>query len=87
MDHPLVIHIPLTVISETEPIKLKVVETGGGGPVYPVYHGPTVVTPKVRESTELETRNKVVQANIVVEEIPYFETSNPKGLTFIIGGN
>lgn len=85
MPSPLEIHIPLRIV-EDPVIKLKVSE-GGGGPVYPVYHGPTVVTPKVRESTELETRNKVVQANIVVEEIPYFETSNPKGLTFIIGGN
>lgn len=85
MDHPLVIHIPLTVISETEPIKLKVVETGGG--MLPVYQGETRITPKCYEDIELETARKTVLENIVVEEIPYYETSNVKGTTFIVGGN
>ena len=80
---PLEIHIPLKVNIEV-PIKLTVSE--GGGSSYPVYTGETVVTPKAHESTELETKNKVVLDNIVVEEIPYYETSNPKGTTFIIGG-
>ena len=58
MDHPLVIHIPLSVISETEPIKLKVIETGGSA--YPVYHGETRITPKCYEDIELETARKTV---------------------------
>ncbi len=81
---PLEIHIPLKVNIEV-PIKLTVSE--GGGSVYPVYTGETTVTPKVKESIELETKNKVVLDNIVVEEIPYYETSNIKGTTFIVGGN
>lgn len=81
---PLEIHIPLTVQVDV-PIKLTVHE--GGGSAYPVYTGETTVTPKVHESTELETKNKVVLDNIVVNEIPYYETSNIKGTTFIVGGN
>lgn len=80
---PLEIHIPLRV-REEEQIHLTVRE--GGGSEYPYYTGETVVTPKVHESTELETASKVVLQNIVVEEIPYYETSNVKGKTFVIGG-
>ena len=79
---PLEIHIPLKIKDE-EPITFKINE---GGKQYPVYDGPTVITPKVRDTTELETRNKLVLDDILVEEIPYYETENPKGLTFIIGG-
>ena len=81
---PLEIHIPLKV-RETEKIKLTISEGGGGE--YPVYTGPVVVTPKVRETTELDTRNTVLLQNVFVEEIPYFETSNVKGITFVVGGN
>ena len=77
--------IPLTVTGEEAVIPLTVDCSGGGGE-YPYYHGPTIVTPRIRESVELETRNKVVTSDIVVNEIPYFETSNPKGITVIIGG-
>lgn len=80
---PLEIHIPLKIIEEPI-IKLTVSESGGSS--YPIYTGETVVTPKVKESTELETAKKTVLENIIVEEIPYYETSNPKGTTFIIGG-
>ena len=82
---PLEIHIPLVVREEVH-IPLTVRE-GGGGSEYPVYTGQTVVTPKVRETTELDTRNTIVRENILVEEIPYYETSNVKGITFIVGGN
>lgn len=90
---PLEIHIPLKIVDDkpikfkivdNDLIKLKVSETGGA--VYPVYTGETVVTPKVHESTELETAKKTVLENIIVEEIPYYETSNIKGTTFIVGG-
>lgn len=81
---PLEIHIPLKIVDEPV-IKLKVSDSGGG--IFPIYSGETVITPKVREQTELETAKKTVLQNIVVEEIPYYETSNIKGITFIIGGN
>ena len=90
---PLEIHIPLKIedcepigvrIEEESTIKVKITE--GGGSIYPIYDGPTVVTPLVHESVELETRNKALLENVIVEEIPYYETTNPKGTTFIIGG-
>jgi len=81
---PLEIHIPLTV-KEEKHIKLTVKDSGGSQ--YPYYIGETVITPKVREETELETKNKILLENIIVEEIPYYETSNIKGTTFIVGGN
>ena len=83
---PLEIHIPLKV-KEEEPIKLKISEGGGGGGEYPYYTGEITVTPKVRESVELRTKDTIVLQNITVNEIPYYETSNVKGTTFIVGGN
>lgn len=80
---PLEIKIPLKV-KEEEKIKLRISEGGGG--LYPIYYGNTTVTPKAVEQT-LETANKSVLSDITVLEIPYFETSNEKGTTAIIGGN
>lgn len=80
---PLEIHIPLK-IKEEQNIKLKITEGGGGA--YPVYTGETEVEPKTIAQT-LETANKTVLDDISVLKIPYFETSNLKGTTAIIGGN
>lgn len=93
---PLEVKIPLTV-KEDRPFKMKVESdsiiklkvdnyTGGGGGDYPIYDGPTRVTPLVHESVSLSTKNTSVLSDIVVGEIPYYETSNEKGKTFIIGG-
>lgn len=90
---PLEITIPLKVnvdvdislgVTEQEQVKLVIAE--GGGSEYPYYVGETTVTPKVNEAVELETARTTLLENIVVEEIPYYETSNVKGKTFIIGG-
>jgi hypothetical protein len=70
-------------VSESDTVKLTIREGGGK---YPTYTGETRITPKVREETELETARKLVMDNIIVEEIPYYETSNIKGITFVIGG-
>ena len=58
----------------------------GGGGEYPVYTGPTNVTPK-RAAQTLYTEETTVLDDIEVDGIPYYETSNVKGLTAIIGGN
>jgi len=72
-------------VGKEAPIKLKVSEERNTGGL-PVYRGDTVITPKPYESTQLNTSQKILMDNIVVEEIPHYETSNPKGMTFIIGG-
>lgn len=90
---PLEIKIPLKVtvdvgvsLSVGEQEQISLVVTEGGGSEYPFYTGETTVTPKVNEPVELETAKTTLLENIVVEEIPYYETSNVKGKTFIIGG-
>lgn len=52
----------------------------------PNYTGDYEVTPTVEEQT-LPTKNKSMRDDLVVHEIPYFETSNLSGgYTAIIGG-
>lgn len=92
---PYEVRIPM-VVKEDRPINIKIKDSSviklnvenyqGGGGEYPIYYGPTVVTPMVHRSVELETKNKSLLSNIVVDEIPYFETTNPNGITFVIGG-
>lgn len=50
---------------------------------YPIYSGPTEVTPKISKQT-LATKNKTVMEDITVLKIPYFETSNETGTTVYI---
>lgn len=56
------------------------VQAGGGAddPTYEVYEGAYKVTPSVSNQT-LETANKLMQSNVIVEEIPYAEVSNNSG--------
>lgn len=58
----------IQVAAETE-------NTGGGGDADP-YTGEYEVVPKAFSSQTLETANKVLDENVVVAEVPYFETSN-----------
>lgn len=53
------------------------------GSDYPTYSGDTVVIPATSEQL-LETSNTIVRDDILVKEIPTFETSNEYGVTFII---
>lgn len=53
------------------------------GSAYPVYSGDTVVVPAISEQL-LGTANTVVHDDILVKEIPTFETSNEFGVSFII---
>ena len=52
--------------------------------VYHDYDGPYAATPSV-ESYELETTDKHLEENIVIEKIPFSLVSNLKGYTAIIG--
>lgn len=51
---------------------------------YEAYKGSYSVTPKVYEQY-LDTTNKIMKDDVTVEAIPYYETSNMKGTTVIIG--
>lgn len=79
--------LPIKVkIQDDETIKLKVSDGDGGGGEYPIYDGPIYIVPKPYDEIRLNTNQKLVLSDITVAEIPHYETSNPKGRTFIIGG-
>lgn len=50
----------------------------GTGGRLPNYEGDYNIIPKV-QAQELETKNKSMTDNLVIEEIPYSEVSNPSG--------
>lgn len=74
------------LVAENQEFELEVesalmVYTGGEP-----YVGGYEVTPKVAQSTVLETANKVLAKDITVKKIPQFEVSNEaNGKTLIIG--
>ena len=50
------------------------------------YEGSYMVIPLAWEDQELPTVNKLMQDNVLVKEIPYYEVSNPSGgMTVNIG--
>lgn len=51
---------------------------------YPTYSGENVVYPKAFRDTILETSGHKLNNDIVVKEVPYFETSNQNGTTVYI---
>lgn len=51
-----------------------------------IYDGDYIVIPKAWESTVLETKDKLMEDEVTVTEIPYAETSNEYGKTVTIGG-
>ena len=59
-------------------LSIKIIESG-----YPSYSGDTVVVPSTSDQV-LATTNKIVHTDILVKEIPTFETSNEFGTSFII---
>ena len=72
----------VTVGRETESVKAY------AGSVLPssanVYDGVYNVTPSLY-AQELQTSHKLLERNVVVERIPYYETSNEHGTTVYIG--
>lgn len=77
------LNIPLKVDCDIQNVKLTVAESAMS---YPFYKGETEVEPKT-VSQILDTADKILLENVSVLKIPYFETSNLKGTTAIIGGN
>lgn len=52
-----------------------------------IYEGETVIVPSSFTDQELATRNKMVKTDILVKQIPYYETSNESGITVYIGND
>ena len=48
------------------------------------YEGPYEVTP-TRSEQYLATKSLLMRDDVTVHEIPYFETTNPYGTTYVIG--
>lgn len=51
----------------------------GEGDFSPVYDGDYNVTPLAFQEVTLKTKDKKLIEDIVVKEIPYYETTNPSG--------
>lgn len=49
-----------------------------------IYDGEYTVTPKAHESQTLETANKLLEENVLILNVPYFQTSNEYGDTVYI---
>ena len=49
-----------------------------------LYEGDYVVIPKADAATVLPTRDRLMQDDVTVQKIPYYETANPTGDTVYI---
>ncbi len=49
------------------------------------YSGPYTVIPMAFSDVELDTNWKTLRDDVVIKEIPYYETSNVSGFTVYIG--
>ena len=58
----------------------RVILAGGGKP----YEGDYIVIPKADAATVLPTRDRLMQDDVTVQKIPYYETANPTGVTVYI---
>lgn len=71
--------IILQVEEANEQIILDVdVVVESGGDILPYYTGDYIVTPRIEEQI-LETKNKSMKNDVVVEKIPYSEVANIGG--------
>lgn len=52
-----------------------------------IYDGEYIVSPSAHHETILETTNKLMEDDVVVLQIPYYETSNVSGYTVYIADN
>ena len=52
---------------------------------YKKYDGEYDITPLAYQQQELETKNKILEENVTVREVPFYEVSNTEGTTVYIG--
>ena len=71
------------LLEEAQEIILELDEIQVAG-FYEHFAGPYRSTPRAFEEQEYETKNKVMDENFIVEEIPYDETRNDYGTTVVI---
>ena len=50
-----------------------------------IYFGDYNITP-TKDGQTISTKDKMLKGDICIEQIPYYETSNPTGITVYIGG-
>lgn len=69
-------------IAESESITSEI-DVGGVVQLLPedigIYDGETTVEPKATSETVLETAQKIVQDDITVLRVPFYQVSNPQG--------
>lgn len=68
------------VVKTRDPVKLKI----GRHDADDIYEGPYEVTP-TRSEQILSTKAKLMRDDVTVHEIPYYQTTNPYGKTYVIG--
>ena len=73
-----------TIHSARPSLKGRVYITRSSG--LDTYSGEYIITPMPFASQTLETNNKIMQDDVTVLAIPYYETSNISGKTVYIGG-
>lgn len=66
-------------ISPIDEISGNITYGNGSGETVPIYDGDYDVTPQAEEQMVLKTKGKKMARDVVVKEIPYFETSNSSG--------
>ena len=49
------------------------------------YKGEYNITPLAFKQQELKTKDKLLEENVIVKEVPFFEVSNTEGTTVYIG--
>lgn len=77
--------IPLEINGSSEFLEFTIESGGGSGDRLPYYTGDYEVTPSLEE-TVLETENKSMKKDVVINAIKRSETTNPSGgSTFTIG--
>lgn len=73
IEHEIPLDVDLSIEGQLE----LTIDEGGGSPL-PYYDGAYEVTPRKVEQV-LETKNKSMREDLVVDPITYLEVSNPQG--------
>lgn len=73
-------NLELSIGDDAEGIVLSIDESGAA----PSYTGAYEVTPSRAEQV-LATAHRTMRRNVTIHEIPFYETTNPYGKTYVIG--